>query len=390
MLKRIGWFSIWMMLLAGCSGGAVVFAPTPMPAGLVSALYTHPSGTFTLSAPSTWSVFEMNTTVLSSASFSAPNADEPALLFAVIRLPQPLDSSAFAQLIDRYQSTIRPDTSMYVEQSREALGDGSWRFTGIRHVSGSVTQPVNTFILYSGDYVGVVEALLPSDPAQIEQYTRIINSFQIIPSDTLQPSNEATLAFAKTMELGLLHVAHWQTADGIFYITGEVANYSAQTLLSIPVSVSLNSLDGQGIGGATDVTMGWGIPPGGFAPFSLRFGEGQPAAASQFRITLGGDEWPAESGEVVGTDRLDWTDEFSFEAGQLIVRGTVQNISDVPVNDVRATLTVFDNAQNVIGAGFIDVNPPTLAPQAAGEYQIILNDLGGTPANYILNVQGLP
>jgi len=128
------------MLLAGCSGGAVVFAPTPLPPDFSPLLYTHPSGAFTVALPRNWSVYEQYTTVLAAAAFSAPGANEPALRFAVINTGQPVSSSFLGDFLDRYQKQIRPDAVDYAEVSRQAMGDGSWRLTGLRHTAGGKTQ----------------------------------------------------------------------------------------------------------------------------------------------------------------------------------------------------------------------------------------------------------
>ena len=108
---------IFMLLLAGCSGGAVVFAPTPLPPDVSAVVYTHPGGAFSVTLPRNWPVHEQNTTVLASAAFSAPGADQPALRFAVMNLGKPLNSTTLAQVMDRYQTQIRPDAKLYQEKS---------------------------------------------------------------------------------------------------------------------------------------------------------------------------------------------------------------------------------------------------------------------------------
>ncbi len=91
---------------------------------------------------------------------------------------------------------------------------------------------------------------------------------------------------------------------------------------------------------------------------------------------------------VVGQDVLKWTDASTLGAdGRLTITGTVTNGGDANVYDVRAVVTVFDTLGNVIAAGFTDVSS-ALAPDAVADFQIILPEMGGVPANYIVNVQG--
>ena len=191
----------------------------------------------------------------------------------------------------------------------------------------------------------------------------------------------------------MLHVAAWSTPAGVFFITGEVANYGLTTITGVPVQVDLLTADGLSVTGAVDQVMGYGIPPGGFAPFSLRFGAGQPALATNYRLTLGSADWSpdAESPTIYGQNELTWTDESGFDVfNRLVVSGVVTNISDHVIHNPRATVTVFDGAQNVIAAGFSDISPAELDASATADFQITLPEMGGDPENYIVNVQGVP
>jgi hypothetical protein len=44
----------------------------------------------------------------------------------------------------------------------------------------------------------------------------------------------------------------------------------------------------------------------------------------------------------------------------------------------------------VIGAGFVDTDMTVLPANSETPYTILISDLGGTAANYIVNVQALP
>src|SRR5690606_2250976 len=109
---------ILLILLAGCSGGAVVFAPTPAPPDLSPMRYDHPSGAFSVAVPRHWPVFTQHTTALASATFSPPDV-QMRLTFAVLQLAD--DATAFGDLIDRYQTNVRTDSGRYKEENREAM-----------------------------------------------------------------------------------------------------------------------------------------------------------------------------------------------------------------------------------------------------------------------------
>lgn len=380
-----------ILILAGCSGGAVVFAPTPAPPDQSPLQYDHPSGAFSMVVPRQWSVYEQNTTTLATAAFSAPNSDQPALLVAVINLGHEVGADEFGAILDLYQTQVRSDTGHYVEQSREAMGDGSWRMTGLRSVVGGGTEPLNTFLQRSGSFIALLDVLIPTDDARMQALQGIINTLVIHPEAALDATDITTLAYAKDGSLGVLHVATWNTPAGVFFVTGEVANYGMTTVSGVPVSVDLRTADGVNVAGAVDQIMGYGIPPGGFAPFSLRFGGGQPSLATIYSVALGGQGWDEAASETVlyGQNEMTWTDESQFDSfNRLIISGTVTNISTQNIRQPRATVTVFDRAQNVIAAGFADVTAPELAPGQTAPFEITLPEIGGAPENYIVNIQG--
>lgn len=386
--------ALWVVLVclfAGCSSGTVVFAPTPPPPDLSPMRYTHPGGAFSLVAPRHWTLHEQNTTALASAAFSIPGETEPSLLFVVMNPGIELNSQTFGDLITQYQTQVRPDVERYTEQSRQAMGDGSWRMTGIRHTPLGVTQQVNTFIEYSGDLIGIIDVVLPDDIMQRYDLQAIVNSFEINPDAALQAAPLSSLTVASPTGLSLLHVSTWTTPAGVFFITGEVANYGGEPVANIPIKAVLRSSDGLNVAEAEDLVMGYGVPPGGFAPFSLRFGQGQPALAQDYELILGGQNWQPETGaQLLHPEALVLTSESSREQdGRLIVSGTVRNVSEQTAREVRVTISVFNTEQQVIAAGFTQLEGGALPPNAEAPYQIVVPEMGGEPANFIVTAQGL-
>lgn len=394
---------LWLLALAalaGCSGGAVVFAPTPAPPDTSPLRYTHPSGAFSVSVPRQWARYEENTTTLASVSFAPPDSDTPQVLIAAVKLTDQDAAADFGSLIDLYQTQVRPDTGSYAEVSREAMGDGSWRLTGLRHATGGIVQQINTFIQRAGSVIGVIDVLLPPErltpaitdhAAGLDSLQNLVNTFSLNPDADLEPAPLATLTFAKEADLAIIHVAAWNTPSGVFYITGEIANYGTSTISDLPIEASLGAPDGVQVGGAVDTVMGYGIPPGGFAPFSLRFGGGQGTLASVYSLRLGKDWTPTPDAAVIGEGALVWTDEANFDSfNRLVISGRVTNTGSTAVRQPRAIATVFDGAQNVIGAAWTDLQAEQIVPGASVPFEIVIGEYGGDPENYIILVQGLP
>lgn len=382
---------VMLGLMTGCSSGAVVFAPTPLPPDLSPLVYTHPSGVFSVAVPRNWSVYEQNTTIVASAAFSAPAENEPAVRFAVLNTGDSVDSSELATIMDQYQKQLRPDAVSYTEVNRQAMGDGSWRLTGLRTTVGGLTQQLNTFVQQLDGYLGIAEVIVDSDSARTAQLQQIVNTFTLNTQALLEPAEPEALAYATTSDLDFLHVATWSTPNGVFFITGEVSNRGAILLTDIPVRAVLQTADGVPVAEAVDVVMGYGLPPGGFAPFSLRFGQGQSALTTQYELSIGGDDWLPETDRLIyGQDELMWDDESNFlPEGSMVIEGSVTNIGTKPVTAPRAVVTVFDSGGSVIAAGFTDLSV-ALNPGDSADYRLVIPDLGGQPVNYITMLQGLP
>jgi hypothetical protein len=384
-------FVLAAVLLAGCAGDAVVFAPTPLPPDLSPIAYGHPSSAFTVIAPRNWAVYETNTPTLAATAFSSPNETDPTLTIAVIRLSDALSDDAFGALLDRWQTQLRPDVDRYVEVDRQAMGDGSWRLAGVRRLAGGTSQALNTFIQRSGSNLALIETAIPNNPQDAAQLERVINSVVVNPGAPLEPTTVETLATARAASVGVIHVYAWSTAGGVFFITGEIANFGGTTLVDVPIVADLLGVDGRVLGGAEDVAMGYGILPGGFAPFSLRFGQGQPPDGARFDVRVGSAATGEGEGRtLVSEAQFQTRDESRFDSlGRFIVSGEIEHVGADVAASPRVVVTVFDAAQNVIGAAFADVGVARLAPGERARYEVALPELGGDPATFSVMVQGI-
>ncbi len=377
-----------ILLLAGCEGGAVLFAPAPPPPDTAPVRYEHPGGVFSVDVPPGWAVSDQNTTALATAFFSLPGAHDPALTVAVVNLGRALDGPALAALLDEYQTRLRPDAGRYIEQDRRAMGDGSWRLTGVRTLPGGAPLPLNTFIEQAGTLLLVIEAVVPAEVERQAALQTAVNSVRLNPEAALEPADAGVLA-AAALPLDITRLYAWTTPDGVLFITGEAANRGAEGVAGLPVRAVLYTSDGAAVAEAVDTVMGHALAPGGFAPFSLRFGQGWPAQATRFTLALGGADWLPAVDVVYGPENLDWIDESRFDdAGRLLISGVVTNVGAELVGGLRAVATVFDAADNVIAAGFSDIAGARLGPNESAPFEIVIPETGGDPALYTVSVQG--
>ncbi len=384
---------IIVLLITGCSsGGAVRFAPTPLPPELNPTTYQHPSGAFSLVLPPNWSVFSQNLTTLASTSFAPPNIEIPVIRVAVVNLGEEIQANDMGELLLAYQTQIRPDVDRYTEQSQESFGDGSWRLTGLRTLAGGNTQQVNTFIDREGSLLSVIEVTLPTDTALRTDIQRIINTFILSSEANLPPADISALSVSADAPIEVINVSTWVTADGVLYVTGEVTNHSAAPVSRIPIRALQIDADGNGLAEAVDVVMGYTLAPETFLPFSLRFGQGQVESAVRYGVIVGDDSWDQDAVlTIINEGDFDWTDESNFnDAGQLFINGDITNTSLEDAKDTKIIVTVFNDQQEVIASAFHDVQPAILSAGETTDYSLIIPDVGGTPATYIVTVQALP
>ena len=137
--------------------------------------------------------------------------------------------------------------------------------------------------------------------------------------------------------------------------------------------------------------MGYAIESGGFAPFSLRFGQGQPVNASRYTVSLGSESYSPIETEVIGFPVLQWEDATqTTNDGAIFITGTVTNTGDEGVLSPRAIATLFDDTGRVIGAAFADADTTELPAGEVANFNVLISEVGGNPSNYVVNVQALP
>lgn len=378
---------ILVLLLTGCSTGAIQFAPTPLPPDLSPAPFEHPSNAFSIEVPRDWSTYIQTTSTLASTSFSPPGQNSPLLTTSVIKIDTPITPDSFSELIDDYQRLHRPDLSRYQEQERIPMSDGSWLISGIRNTVND-TQQINTFIQFQDDLLAVMDVVVDDTSPYWNDLQRAVNTLTLNPETTLESSELSMLGFTRTNKVDVLNTSGWVNPFGVFFVTGEIANNTPDTLTGIAVQVSLLDANSTTLISATDFVMGHGIVPGGFAPFSLRFGAGQPPEATRYTVEVR-DSQIADF-LIISEPDLTWTDESRFtDENQLVISGTVTNDSSETVQDLLAVITVFDVEQNVTGAWFEPISVNSLAPNESSDFEVRVLELGSEPINYILEIQGL-
>jgi hypothetical protein len=252
-------------------------------------------------------------------------------------------------------------------------------------------QPLNTFLQKQESLFAVLDVAIPSDAALASDVQLFVNTFVLNDTNTLPSAPLTALSTASTADLEISHVKTWSNAQGVFFITGEVANRGLSTYANVPIEARLIGADGTVLTNAVDTLLGHAITPGGYAPFSLRFGGGQPEGAASFEVVLGSENAALTTTTVISAPILTWDDAQETGAqGQFYITGTVTNSGTTPVNELRVVATVFDEDGNVIGVGIATPDTSTLEAKATSNWTLLVPELGGTATQYIVNVQGIP
>lgn len=388
-MKRyiILWILVISITLTACGQGAVVYAPTPLPPDTSPIPYQHPSNAFTITMPRTWQVFSQALPDLASASFSLPNSPHPILTVTVMHIG---DTTDIAGLLNLYQQEARPDIGRYTELDRQAMGDGSWRLIGLRTTLGGISQNINTFFQTHGILVSISEIILPQpdNPALTRQLEEAVNSLQINIVASLLPTTLFTAQRVATTPLRLTTVHLWTAPNGVKFITGTLQNATDTAISKVPVYAGLQTEDGVVLSGESGEVMGYAIPPGGFMPFSLRFGRGQPVEATHYTLTIG-DGQPSAS--YFGDDTFTITsDRATSSEGNIVVIGDVTHIGTDIVRDPIAILTVYDANRRVIATAFTQIKAGVFIPQENATFSFNITEFGGEPAFHLVTVQALP
>lgn len=371
-----------VIILSACQSGAVIFEPTPLPPDQSPLLYQHASGAFSIAVPQDWALHEQVNAQLASVTFTPPNASAPVLTVGVVHLA---DYWETLPLIERYQTSIRSNAERYQEQDRILMPDNSWRIVGVRETAGGLRQPVNTFFQRVDNLIAVMEIRLMNDPHRLDELERASNTLQLFPENQLDLTAIEMLGFISSADLQILDFNAWTTAQDVYYVAGTVRNTTTDDLHDASVVVALLDDQGATVISAFDETMGYSLPAGGTAPFSVRFGEGQPNEATRFQIMVG--EGTALNRRV-NHDGLQWVErEIAMTVdGHQLITGVIVNDTENTLYDPQLIVTVFGQNEAIIGTGFVTFHDGALGAGESAEIIMRIQDLGGTPTSTLLTL----
>ncbi len=376
---------VLVLVLTACGMESLQPATEPHP----TRQYWHPSGVFTLPLPTSWLVGDLSDGAGLLVTFAPPGASQVQLTIYSVRLGETMDDSAFAAAIDTYLDAPHNDTLSTVE--RTAMGDGSWRVSGIRHVRNE-SHPVNVFLQRDGAFFSALEVVIPTyDDLTNAILEMAINGYEVNQEagwpvgavDAVPAMNENYMVSAGNLAFSGL--ATWVDGDGRFHVTGRIANHAPYPLEQVAVRATLYDFSGLVLGEQVSPVPGTVLLDGEYVPFDVRFDSGRPIAVTRFGLQAEAVQADASLRTFVGPGSFDWEDRAEYDdEGRLHIQGTVWNAGDAAVYNTTGVITVFDAQNQVIGYVIAEIAPGALGPGESMRFDTPLDEVGGNPARYLL------
>ncbi len=378
-----------LILLTGCTAGTVV--PT-LPA-VPQSHYTHASGIFSLALPPGWTAGDLSEGAALLTTFAPTGADHPALTVYVVRLAAALDENAFRAAMQAYLGA--PYNATLETHDRAAMGDGSWRITGVRRFQDR-TLPVNLFLQRDGPYFSALETVVPTDdPVALAVLTGVVNSYRVdaavdwpVGEAAVVPQPGAAWIVAEG-NLSFSALLPWTDDLGRFHITGRLANRAPYPVEGIAIVAALYDAANNVIGQQTGVLPASILPDGEYLPFDVRFDDSWPLTATHYALQVEAQQAIDSLATFYGPSAFEWEDRAEYdEQGTLHVRGTVRNSGGQTAYNMQVIITLFDAQERAIGYTTASLGQGfPLEAGAAAQFDAPIPRLGGSPASYLVTVQ---
>ncbi len=380
---------IALSLLTGCAPGAVAPAPTAVP----QSRYTHASGVFSLALPPGWTSGDLSEGAALLATFAPAGADHPALTVYATRLATVPDEDAFRAAMEAYLGA--PHNAALETHDRAAMGDGSWRITGVRRFQDRAL-PVNLFLQRDGPFFSALEVIVPADdPAALATLTDLVNSYRVDAAVDWPVGDAATVPMSGAAwitaegNLSFSALLPWTDDLGRFHITGRLANRVPYAVEEIVITATLYDSAGGVIGEQTGVLPTSILPDGEYLPFDVRFDSGWPLAATRYALRVEARQAADSLATFYGPQAFDWEDRAEYDdQGALHVRGTVRNTGGQTAYNMQVIITLFDAQEHAIGYTTASLGQGfPLEEGATAQFDAPIPRLGGSPASYLVTVQ---
>lgn len=391
-LKRLTVFTLF--LLAACQVSPTVLVATPVPPDSTFHTYRYPNGAFSIRLPADWSVRDVSRGNAVRVEFSPPGNTGLPMTVYVVNTGTVLDAPSLLDAINKYQSVVNGDASVYTEASRNAQGDGSWRLAGIRQTSIGPRQ-LNTFLQADKSFLTAIEVdITGADETRLNLFRTIINTYRADPTAVLtaNPLSSAPDLGVNTSSGSITFAGMfaWTDSSGSFNINGELGNASDTALEAVRVTALLYDDQNRVLAEQGDVIASDVVAPNDSASFSIRFRTGKPSQAVRYELQASGRNAEYNLQNYLGPESfIKGNEKASYNAaGYLVISGDVVNQTKQPAHSIRVTITVRDEQNHIVGAENAFIEKPDLLPGDTSHYEVTFYQLAGNAARFITKIEG--
>jgi hypothetical protein len=379
---------------AACATSPVVVVATPVPLDAQFRTYRHPSGVFKLRLPADWSVRDLSHGDTIRVEFSPPgNAGLPVTVY-VVNTGTVLDAASLLDAINRYQAALNGDSSVYHEVSRNAQGDGSWRLAGVRQTPIG-PRLLNTFLQADKSFLSAIEVDLTDANDAMQQTLRaIINTYRVDPTVVIGASQiqapEGVSANTSSGVLAFGGLYTWTNPQGAFIVNGEVTNQSGGPLEGIRITAILYDAQNKALVEQANVIPLEVLDDKAKAPFSIHFRNGRPSQAVRYELQAAARNAEYAISTHLGDDSfIRGNDKAQYNAnGYLTVSGDVVNKTQGAARYIKATVTLYNEQQQVVATDNAFLSKPELLPGETSHFEVTFYEVGGNAARYVITIEG--
>lgn len=356
--------------------------------------YRHESGVFSIRVPPNWVADNLPEPNGLRVQFSNLEGTESVVRLTVylVNTGAPMTREAFLTAATVYQPPA--DVANYGWQLVEDpidQPDGSRRLVGVRNYPTIGPRAMNIFLQGNGSYFSALEAdVTNATDTLMATLAAVVNTYRVNSSVALQ-IGEVTGVTSFTGVIGFDSYNAWSDGDGGFNITGRVVNNADYAVEAVRLSGYLfdsrsNQLSEKSTILTTDV-----LAPGEGAPFRLRFEGGRPSTVIRYELhaaARAAEDTTLRNFYDKNNFTVQSNDPFYNESGFLVVSGQLSNNGSRLVKLIKVVVSIFDEQNNIVSTETVFIDKDQLLPGEAGNYEVVMYDVGGPAMRYELNVMG--
>ncbi len=381
-------------LLTACQSTPVILVATPLPPDSAFHTYRHPSGAFSIRLPADWSIRDVSRSDAVRVEFSPPGNSGLPMTVYIVNTGTVLDAASLLDAINKYQSVVNGDATVYREVTRNAQGDGSWRLAGVRQTPIGPRQ-LNTFLQADKAFLTAIEMDITSaDDLRMNLLRTIINTYRADPTAVLAAGSVANAPDAgvntSSGSVTFAGMFTWTDSNGGFNINGQIGNASGVALEAVRVTALLYDAQNQVIAEQPDVIASEVVAANDSAPFSIHFRNGKPSQTVRYELQASARNAEYNLQNYLGPESfIKGNETASYNAsGYLVISGDVVNQTKAPAHFIRVTVVVKDDQERIIATDNAFVEKPDLLPGDTSHYEVTFYQLPGSVARFVTKIEG--